>query len=370
VYISSKNIVRITGLREKAFDIHLSLIAVVCLLSLDYGFTLESLFWPVGSLFLAYGLHEASRRWVGIKILGINPAQCIYYPFGSIWRPSPGTRLFENQTRGTILLFALSGPLMNLACGVALALFGSWVFKYSPVLNDAASNLLAGNALFGLLRLLPAPGLDGGIVLEQMLLTPEGQPLLKVARVGQLVGVALCLVSLFFGSLAGLLLGGMVFISSVKIFLNQSACHSLGKTCAMDLMRPVEQIDYLEHGSKVSTALKLAKSSLQDFFPVIQAGELVGIIERSALITHKMSSPQDAYITGLTSEDFLAIAPQEQLATVVDLELVEQNTPLLVVEERELKGMIPLNSLIEILILESQVDSQLDTSSLDDEIDE
>lgn len=306
---------------------------------------LEGLFVLV--VFICVLLHELGHALVG-KYLGIQTKHITLYPFGGIAaiksQPSPASELS----------IALAGPLVNVAIA---ALIYPWI-EIPPVESMRSSPLGFMTRLFftniGLaaFNLLPALPMDGGRVLRALLgVFKVRRATLFSARISQGICVLLGLAGLYFDQ-------PMLFVIAFIIFLGAMQEHMRAETGAMavafsvsDVMIPKERLEPLTHGTTVSKGLRVALTSLQPLYPVMNGEELLGVVFREDLLEHAATRADD-YIGEIVTRSLpafdVSLSLSDALAT-----LDEEGTNVAVVSRNgQYAGLLVADRIADFLLLQ------------------
>jgi len=91
-------------------------------------------------------------------------------------------------------------------------------------------------------------------------------------------------------------------------------------------------------------------STSQQDFPVIHAGQIVGLLGRNLLLKALASEGPDAYVAGVMDRDFLALDPGADLAEILPL-MAQAGRCALVMDGARLLGLLTTDNLSEFLLL-------------------
>ena len=244
-------------------------------------------------LFVFVVLHELGHSLVA-KGLGVRIRDITLLPIGGVAR-------METMPRAPLheVLIAVAGPAVNfvLAAGflgldVALGLSFD---RFDPLTPNLLVQGFAVNLMLGAFNLIPAFPMDGGRVLRGLLATVLGfRRATRVAvGIGQVFGAT--------GIAIGIVRPGLFWLAIVGLFVflgagQESRSHAL--RFALEGV-PVSQAMLVEFETvpaelPLSELAERARRGLQEDFPVVEEGRLVGLLSKreflSALSLHPLES--------------------------------------------------------------------------------
>jgi Zn-dependent protease/CBS domain-containing protein len=218
---------------------------------------------------------------------------------------------------------ALVGPAVNILCA---AIAAAVILAVAPGIDlfsrpwVSPAHLLKAfvwvNLLLGGVNLLPAPALDGGRALPRGLGTAAapGRPtipgLKSFGGIGQVIAIALVI--------AGVLLGSVWFIMIGFFVLLGAHMEDQGLLLQTEVdtitMRDVMLTDYstLSASDTLEDALERAVHSLQDVFPVVRGGTIVGAVSRQSIVD-ALQAGGNSYIQGVMARTFEVARPEDPL---------------------------------------------------------
>lgn len=306
---------RILGVQVRMHAFFLILLG----LSISYGASRANsggrglLLWI--SLCLAVFLREAARA-IAAAYFGLELRGLLLLPTGGV----PTYTVPEaDQPAATRQIMALVGPVANIAFGLVV---GALILTIAPELNLYArpwvvpEHLLKAlvwiNLLLGLVNLLPAAPLDGGRRLrnglDQAARTATRSK--QLASMGQIVAVGLIL--------AGILTGSTVLMVFGFFCLIGAHMEDQGLILQTEVdtvtMRDVMLTDYttLSASDTLEDALERAVHSLQDVFPVVRGGFIVGAVSRQS-IAEALAAGGNSYVQGVMARTFEVARPEDSL---------------------------------------------------------
>jgi Zn-dependent protease/CBS domain-containing protein len=293
-------------------------------------------------LLFAVAVREGARAlaaaWFGLELRGI-----LLLPTGGLMTyatPEATQRASEPVIERRM---AVVGPLASIGFGLLLA---AVVLASTPGINliarpwIAPSHLLRAmvwlNLLLGAINLLPAFPLDGGRVFRRTLAggaqegkgerrpaAPGAGPATGLgaglgaglrwglgAGLGQWIAVALVITGLLLGNPWLTIMGAFVLIAAhmeSQGILVQSDADSV-------LMRDVmlTQFSTLSASDTLEDALQRAVHSLQDVFPVVRGGNLVGAVSRQNIM-EALATGGNSYVQGVMTRSFQTALPDDSL---------------------------------------------------------
>jgi Zn-dependent protease len=254
----------------------------------------------VVAVFACVLLHELGHA-LAARRYGIATRDITLLPIGGLARLEDIPRHPYQE-----LVIALAGPIMNVAIagaiGLGILVGGIVPGKPAmlPSIDSFVVELAVANLVLAVFNLLPAFPMDGGRVLRALLamfVSYRGATRIAAA-VGQ--GLAICLVIAgLFGSWNLLLVGLFVFVAA------RSEAGALVPRTTKAL--PQEVAD--DHGPKVvlpsharATDVARALYSKQNYFPVLQGCQVVGVISKGVLLKALANEQGDRLVVELVSE--------------------------------------------------------------------
>jgi len=294
-------------------------------------------------LLFAVAVREVARAlaaaWFGLELRGI-----LLLPTGGLMTYATPEATLRASEPPIERRMAVVGPLASIGFGILLA---AVVLASTPGINLIArpwittSHLLRAmvwlNLLLGAINLLPAFPLDGGRLFRRTLPAggatdgngepratgPDAGPATGLsaglgagfrwgmgAGLGQWIAIALVVAGLLLGNLWLTIMGGFVLIAAhmeTKGMLAQTDADSV-------LMRDVmlTQFSTLSASDTLEDALQRAVHSLQDVFPVVRGGNLVGAVSRQNIM-EALATGGNSYVQGVMTRSFQTALPDDSL---------------------------------------------------------
>jgi len=252
---------------------------------------------------------------------------------------------------------AVVGPLASIGFGLLL---GAIIMAVAPGVNLVGrpwvtpDHLLRAlvwlNLLLGAVNLLPAFPLDGGRMLRGGFngagskasdagarLTAGGRTAGGVSAglgsgLGQGIAVALILGGLLFANLWLAIMGAFVLIGAHMENQGLLVQNDVDSVRMRDVM--LTQFSTLSASDTLEDALQRAVHTLQDVFPVVRGGSLVGAVSRQNIV-EALASHGNSYVQGVMTKSFQTALPDDSLVKTLRRIMGEQGAQLVPVMEGE-----------------------------------
>jgi hypothetical protein len=163
--------------------------------------------------------------------------------------------------------------------------------------------------------IVPVPPYEAGLLVKDYLLSeaehkkepfPEFVATEGIARFGQWFSASLSIVGIILGNSPLIVAGGILFFISFQILLRSSITRASQGMSVADVMRPADLVDVLTHGMTISHALRVARRSFQEVFPVVNAKTVIGLVDRATLVRSRFLQGE-AYVSGIMEKKFQTI---------------------------------------------------------------
>lgn len=298
------------------------------------------------------GARALAAAWFGLELRGI-----LLLPTGGLMTyatPKATERAAQPPVERRM---AVVGPLASIGFGLLLAAI---VLSSAPGIDliarpwIAPSHLLRSmvwlNLLLGAINLLPAFPLDGGRVFRRPLAgrAPEakgqgrsaptdeglgaGLRWGKGATLSQWIAIALVVAGLLMSNLWLVIMGAFVLIGA-HMESQSLLVHSDADTVLMrDVM--LTQFSTLSASDTLEDALQRAVHTLQDVFPVVRGGTLVGAVSRQNIV-EALASNGNSYVQGVMTRSFQTALPSDSLVHTLGRIMGGQGAQLVPVMEGE-----------------------------------
>lgn len=314
--------------------------------------------WGVALFFVEFAavlLHEAARALLSPKRDKLQ--RLVLLPIG-------GVIVGESERSGQHLSLAqearaaLAGPIANLiVAGIAalilLAAAPEIKIFASPYIHSGhlARSVVWINAGLGLLNLIPAYPLAMGRLLRVWLAShpskkevadPWQEATKRSLAYGQGFAMLLTLMGLFASNVWAMLIGFCVFVAAHiedRSFIFQSVVSSV----RMDEIM-LTDFAVLSPADTLQDALEKALHTLQDDFPVVRSGDLVGTITRQKILD-AVRSEGNGYVQSVMNRVIEVCQRGESLAAAFRKITVRGLTMIPVVDQQRLVGIVTLQNL-------------------------
>jgi Zn-dependent protease/CBS domain-containing protein len=294
-------------------------------------------------------LHELGHTLVsarqGFAIKGV-----ILLPIGGVAIGDPSVQVESARSFRREVLIALAGPLVN---GILAAITGAVLLSQGPasrlwelpllsVAHLGASFFWINTFLLGL-NLLPAFPLDVGRILRAWLARRMDfrQATRRAVTLGHLFAALLMLAGVW---VQWFMLVGVFIFLAAQMEERTAMFQSVVEAVHMeDIM--LTEFSILSPADTLEDALNKAVHSLQDDFPVVSGGDLVGVITRQMIVEH-LRSEGNGYVQGAMSKAFEIASRTESLGSAFR-KLTGRGLSLIpVVDQERLVGIVTLQHLM------------------------
>jgi Zn-dependent protease len=304
----------------------------------------------VAIIFGSVVLHELGHAVVALHV-GIRVRGILLLPIGGLTLMDPQEQMnsVKNPARETWI--AIAGPLVNaLLAGIS----GVLLIGLMPNANLLAQPFITTHALarsffwinvfLFAFNLLPAFPMDGGRVLRAWLARKMDfqQATQRAVKVGHAFAIGFMLLGAV--STAWLMIIGLVIFVAAQMEERTVLFQSVVESVRMeDIM--LTEFSTLSPADTLEDALEKAVHSLQDDFPVVRGGDLVGVINRQTIV-EKLRREGNGYVQGAMNKAFEIAARTESLASAFRKLTVRGLTLIPVVDEEHLVGIVTLQNLM------------------------
>lgn len=303
-------------------------------------------------LFTSAIIHELAHAGVAAR-MNVRTLEIVMFPIGGLARLERRLRPSEE------LWVTLAGPAANLA--VSGAILGWMAVTHQPVTigladllqpSDGAvlQRLAFANLLVSTLNLMPAFPMDGGRVLRALLsfVRPEEEATRVAAWMGRMLAISMGLYGLIFSQLLLVFFAFFVWLGAT-----QETAASLGRTLTSGIpvrAAMITEFHKLGHGDTVREAANLLLSTAQQDFPVMHGDQVIGVLDRKALLRALAQEGPEAYVAGNMDREYIALDPESDLAETLPL-LARAGRCALIMDGNHLIGMLTTDNLSEFLLL-------------------
>jgi Zn-dependent protease/CBS domain-containing protein len=319
----------------------------------------------VGIILGAVVAHELGHALVAMRE-GLHAKAIILLPIGGITLledsqapASTGQATWKRDVR-----ISLAGPLVNIAIAlvagaVVLVKFPEAQLWTKPLVhsNHLLRSLVWSNLYLGLFNLLPAYPMDGGHVLRALF--SRTTDMASATRRAVSIAHALAMLVIVVGMLLLFQQGypdsyllvtlGFFLLIGAQVEERSAVFQKVLETVHLeDVM--LTDFATLSPADTLEDALEKAVHTLQDDFPVVRGGDMVGVISK-ANILEALRMEGNGYVQSVMNRIFEVSTKQESLATAFR-KLNSRNLSIIpVVEDQRLVGIITLQNLMHSMSL-------------------
>jgi Zn-dependent protease/predicted transcriptional regulator len=294
-----------------------------------------------------YG-HALTARKYGIKTRDIT-----LYPIGGVARLE---RLPDRPIEE--LWVALAGPAVNVVIAVVLIAF--LALTNGPI-SLTPMNMLQGsflerlivvNVYLVLFNLIPAFPMDGGRVLRALLALKLDyvQATQIAATIGQGIALLFGLVGLFANSFL-LFIALFVWIGAGQEASMVQVRHSLGSIPITRAMQTDFQI--LSPADSLARVVELILAGSQQDFPVVENGQVVGILDRDTFISALSQNSQQTSVADVMHRNVPEIDSHDMVEKALMRFQESGSKTLPVTHNGTLVGLITSENITEFLMIRS-----------------
>jgi Zn-dependent protease/CBS domain-containing protein len=283
-------------------------------------------------LLFAVAVRETARAlaavWYALELRGI-----LLLPTGGLMTYATLEAARHAEEPSIERRMAVVGPLTSIGFGLLL---GAIVLASAPGINlvdrpwITPSHLLRAmvwlNLMLGAINLLPAFPLDGGRVFRRVPAenaatgkAPSQTPSLTAglrwgqgAGLSQWIAIALVVAGLLLSNLWLAIMGAFILLGAQ---MESGSLLASGEKAEPVLMRDVmlTQFSTLSASDTLEDALQRAVHTLQDVFPVVRGGTLVGAVSRQSIL-EALATSGNSYVQGVMTRSFHTALPDDSLA--------------------------------------------------------
>ena len=301
-------------------------------------------------LFACVVLHEFGHALTA-KHYGILTKDITLLPIGGVARLE---RMPDDPRQE--LWVALAGPAVNVVIAAGLWI---WLYVTRGGMNPAgidvatgsfAERILLVNISLVVFNMLPAFPMDGGRVVRALLATrmDYARATQIAANLGQGMALLFGLVGFFYNPML-MFIALFVWIGAAQessMVLMKSALGGIPVSAAM--MTTFETVvpgDTLEHVSR------LILNGAQQDFPVLNAGQVVGVVTRDALLK-ALAQKDDRVVSEIMHRDVVLTDASDMLEHALQRLQASDCPTLPVLRDRKLVGLLTAENLGEFLIIQ------------------
>jgi CBS domain-containing protein len=256
---------------------------------------------------------------------------------------------------------AVIGPLANIFAGLLLFAFMAGV---SPELglwerpwvtpNALLRSLAWVQVLLGAINLLPVAPLDGGRVLRGGFVR-SGDTLKdsrQAVRLGQMIAAGLVVLGLVMVNPVIMIIGVFVLVAAHLEDQGVLLQTKVDSVRMKDVM--LTEFSTLSASATLEDALSQAVHTLQDVFPVVRAGNLVGAVSRQGIF-EALQTEGNGYVQGVMTRSFHTAQPDDSLLKTLQRITTGNGAQLVpVVEGERVVGIITPQNLSQSMSILNQ----------------
>jgi Zn-dependent protease/CBS domain-containing protein len=360
--------IRLFNIRGITLRVHLTFPLILVWAALQFGLfaglgTSGAIFGVLVTLllFVIVVLHELGHSIVA-QHYGISVKDIVLLPIGGMAQMKS---IPENPVQEFFI--AIAGPLVNfllaglmILVGLAFGLGGSLTNPLAVLLGFGGisvasifSYLFIANLFLGIFNLLPAFPMDGGRILRALLATRLNYVRATdiAARIGKMMAILLGAWGVFGGGIFLILIAFFVFIEADQEGKMVKVRHMMrGLTVAQAYSAQARTLD---PQATVGQAMELALNSLQSDFPVVDGGQVVGLLTRSKLIEALNQQGLTVPVRDVMLRDVEPVTPEEELYDVQQQMMESQLNALPVTGTGGYLGLITRRGIHELIQLAS-----------------
>lgn len=296
-------------------------------------------------VFVCVLLHELAHSYVSVRY-GLRVRSITLLPIG-------GLALLEDVPREPRqeIHIALAGPAANFVLALWLGVLLSVLepgAAFTPMLSGEAllASLFWSNLYIGLFNLIPAYPLDGGRVLRAWLSARRDyvEATHVAVGVGQVFSLLIILGGLVLREPWLVVIGLFVFwagLAEDRMAVLQSA---LERIYLEDVM--LTEFQSLAPSDSLFDALDRALHSLQNDFPVVAEGRVVGVLTRSGLLRAFSGQGWNNSVQAVMSSRFETAQRRDTLGTAFKKLTARGLSVIPVLEDEHLVGIVTLQNLM------------------------
>ncbi|MBK5226067.1 MAG: site-2 protease family protein [Thermoleophilia bacterium] len=351
--------------------VHITFFLIVLYAAYIWGVGYEQ-GWPgaiyggflISMLFICVVIHELSHSRMA-QHYGADVASITLLPIG-------GVSLLKNMPEEPKkeLWVSLVGPFSNIVIGAILGIVlillpgkvaATSTEQFTDImigisLQGFVTYMLIINLLLAVFNMLPAFPLDGGRVLRSIL--AQRISYVKATRAavitGQLFAFAL--------GIAGFLLGAWLWLI-IAVFIYMGAEQEGTGAEVKTVLSKLTVGQAVEAGAKVLSpeqtlgdVVTIVLHSFQEDFPVLEGGNIVGVLTRANLIGGLHKAGPDAAVSQVMEKEFPLVEASALFSEVYEKMNSSGIKAVPVVEGNQLVGMVTLEHLSEVFMLLSSTD--------------
>jgi len=287
------------------------------------------LLWAL--LLLAVAVREIARA-ISAAFFGLEVRSVLLLPTGGLMTYAGLEAESRAGERGVQRGMALTGPLANLLFGMTLAGF---ILTISPDISLTElpwvspayllRTMVWVNLLLAALNFLPAWPLDGGRVARGEMMRGTVSRLLPgrlqaLVRMGAAIAVGLLVYGLVSNNWWVMMAGLGVLLAAQVERQGLLPERETDATKVGDVM--LTDYTILPASATLEDAMMHARHSLQDIFPVVRAGNMVGAVGRQNIL-EALATSGNGYVQGIMTRSFQTASAEDPLLDTLNKAVVQ-----------------------------------------------
>jgi Zn-dependent protease/CBS domain-containing protein len=293
-------------------------------------------------LFLCVLLHEFGHSLVAMRY-GYHIESITLWLFGGVAR---FTEMPENWKQEFTI--AVAGPLVSVALGALSYLAFLVVPGALPTVQFVLAYLALTNVALAVFNMLPGFPMDGGRVLRALLARrrPHARATQIAAEVGKLFAVVLAIVGLF-ANLFLVALAFFIYIGASGEAQQTVMKAAFQDVTVGDIMTPASELQTVTADTSITTLTDRMFRERHTGYPVLRQGNLVGMVTLDDT-REVREVERDAYrVEDVMATDLVTISPDADAMDAISMMQREKVGRLPVVDEAgELVGLISRSDLV------------------------
>jgi len=314
-------------------------------------------FGLVGIIFGSVVLHELGHALVA-RGSGVPAKGIILLPIGGVTILDEAHAIPDpiNAWKRDIRI-AMAGPLVNLFIAgisalILLSVVPGFPLLAKPLVDSSAllRSLVWANVYLGLFNLLPAYPMDGGRVLRALFTRRMDlvQATQRAVRIGNVFSILFMMVGMLVSNWWLVMIGFFLFVGAQLEERSAMFQSVLQRVRLEEIM--LTDFATLSPADTLEDALDKAVHTLQDDFPVVRGGDMVGVISKQKILD-ALRAEGNGYVQAAMNRIFEVASKQESLASAFR-KLSSRNLSIIpVVDEQHLVGIVTLQNLMHSMAL-------------------
>ena len=295
-------------------------------------------------IFLCVVLHEIGHSLMAIHY-GINVKDIVLLPIGGVSRME---EIPEDPKKE--ISISVVGPLVSFGLAFIFFLIAKVTNQNIDIRNlslfsgNLVANLFWINLILGLFNLVPAFPMDGGRVLRGILGTVMDS--LKATKIAVSVGQVFAILLFFFG----IFFNWWMALIAIFIYLGAESEErmvalraTLGKSPVRLAM--ITDIHTISPDQTIGEVLENICHGFQQDFPVVEGGEVVGILTKEAIFSALHKHEKSTLVRNIMQKDFVSTTEDASLSDIFKKMTAEKLSVIPVMKGKQLRGMINLEQI-------------------------